>query len=150
MPRFPSNNQLAEDLADSLKSTTELVQKLLDEIRENSTSVAVMKEKFESLNENVSVLSQIVKNGGGKNSMITRLALAEKSIEDLNEHVTELKKVIEDVEVLIQEREDEKKAHEEEIKKFKRDKFIARIGFWAALIPGITALAMQIIPLIIK
>jgi len=137
MPRSIKSDQLAENLASSLKSTTELVQKLLDEIRDNSTSVAIMKEKFESLNENVATLSHIVRSGNGKGSMITRLALTEKAIEDLNEHLVEIKKCTD-------EKEQSKEEDDLELKKFKRDRLIARIGFWGALLPGVIALIMQL------
>jgi translation initiation factor 2B subunit (eIF-2B alpha/beta/delta family) len=133
-----------DHLEESLRSTTELVQKLLDEIRENSTSVAVMKEKFESLSENVATLSHIVRNSNGKGSMITRLALAEKEIEDLNEYLKEIKTHIEEKNIRTSELALNEKS---EKRKEKRDKLVGQAKLLAIFLPGLSALIIELVKL---
>ena len=86
------NEELAKDLARSLQITSSLMQNLLSEIRQNSTSLVILKEKLENMRSNVDGLSDIIRNGNGKESLVTRLALVEQTIETLEENVDEYHK----------------------------------------------------------
>src|SRR5271157_4277084 len=86
-----SNQENTDSLLKSLQSVTALMQNLLSDIKENSASLAIVKTKVDSLKENVEVLSHVVRDGNGEGSMITRLALVEKSLEDIEEEFHEMK-----------------------------------------------------------
>ncbi|GAF93983.1 unnamed protein product, partial [marine sediment metagenome] len=47
------NNKLAEELARSLEASTALMQDLLGDIKDNATSLALVKAKLESLSDSV-------------------------------------------------------------------------------------------------
>jgi chromosome segregation ATPase len=154
-----NNNETNNDLAITLRATTALIKELVSEFRDNATAVAVMKEKIDSLSESVEILSHIVRDENGKGSMITRMALAEKTIEDLEESINELKKTLSEIKECIEEdREEEEKAVAEKLKaaekaleslktaettalkkeqEYSRKKKIEKIKFWAAVLPGI-------------
>ena len=120
-------NELAEDLAKSLNAVTILTQSLLGEIRDNATSLAVLKEKFDTLSENLEVLSKIIRMGNGSRSLLTRVALLEKSIEDIEEEITKVEDSVGKVEGI--------------------NKNIS-MNIWkigAIVLPGIIALALEII-----
>ena len=120
-------NELAEDLAKSLHAVTTLTQSLLGEIRDNATSLAVLKEKFDVLAENMEVLSKIIRMGNGQESLLTRVALLEKSLSILEQKL------------------DEK---EEDIQKIEDHSRAFTMRIWkmgAVLLPGLIALAVQII-----
>ena len=74
------NNDLSQELAKSLESATSLMNDLLGDIKDNATSLATLKVKLESLSDSVESLSHIVRDGNGKGSMVTRVALTEQSL----------------------------------------------------------------------
>lgn len=146
------NNKLAEELAKSLESATALMQDLLGDIKDNATSLALVKAKLESLSSSVEALSHIVRNDNGKGSMITRLALAEKSLEDLEEHFDKFSDdvcdAIKDLKTNIA---DEKELHakaEMSDKEFKREKMLAKLKVAAILAPGVIALAVLLVKML--
>jgi hypothetical protein len=86
-----SNNEVVGDLAKSLQVTTSLMQTLLSEIQDNATTLAVLREKFDTLGDKVQSLSRLVHDDNGEKSVITKLALIEKTIDDINEDILEIK-----------------------------------------------------------
>lgn len=129
-----TNDELAKDLAKSLQVTSTLMQSLLTEIKENSTSLAVFREKLESMRDNVDTLSNIVRRGNGKGSLVTRLALAEQSLETLEEAMEEYHAELSNI----------GKAE----KDFKREKSLSKLKVAAVAIPGFVSLIIIIIKLI--
>ena len=146
------NKQLSEELARSLESATALMQDLLGDIKDNATSLALVKAKLESLSGSVESLSKIVRDGNGKGSMITRLALAEKSLEDIEDGFDELKVEItaavnEIRQSLLVHVEEDAKVHAQ-VQKFERDRLIAKLKIVAVVAPGAIALAILIIKML--
>jgi len=128
-----NHEELVQDLAKSLQATSALMQSLLSEIRQNSTTLAVLKEKLESLRENVNTLSEIVRSGNGRGSLITRLALVEQSLGTLEEQIDEYSREV--LEALKLEKETE------------RNKSLGKLKVVAVAIPGIVSLIIIMIKL---
>lgn len=82
---------LPPELLKSLETVTLLMQNVLSDIKEHSTSLAIVKTKLEDLTGNMEALSHVVRDGNGKGSLLTRTALTEKTIEDLEEQANDLK-----------------------------------------------------------
>jgi hypothetical protein len=150
MPGYQSN--IPEELLKSLQHVTTLMQNLLGDIKENSTSLALVKEKLESLTSNVNALSHVVRDGNGKGSMITRLALAEKSIEDFEQDLHEIKEeinsAIREIKVRVEKEKNELKKNEIDEAAFRRRKTIEKLKIVGLLTPGVIACVMQILNLI--
>jgi methyl-accepting chemotaxis protein len=142
------------DLLKSLQSVTTLMNNLLSDIKEHAASLALVKAKLESLTENVEALSHVVRDGNGKGSMMTRLALAEKSLEDIEEEFHELKGEISasvrDIKRCVENEKNVVKKDELEEKKYKREKTIARFQIIGALLAGFLALGLQLMQIIWK
>lgn len=136
-----NNDELVRDLAKSLQVTSALMQDLLSEMRQNSTSLAVLKEKLETLRDNVDGLSDIIRNGNGKGSLITRMALAEKSLQTLEQT---LKEYHEELHQEIQSDKTNKKEEDE----FRREKLLSKLKIAAVAIPGIVSLIILIIKML--
>lgn len=136
-----NNDELVRDLAKSLQVTSTLMQDLLSEMRQNSTSLAVLKEKLETLRDNVDGLSDIIRNGNGKGSLITRMALAEKSLQTLEQT---LKEYHEELHQEIQSDKVNKKEEDE----FRREKLLGKLKIAAVAIPGIVSLIILIIKML--
>jgi len=77
---------LIEEFIKDLESTAEQVQTLLEEIRDSKINFAAINTELKFLVDNVKELSSIVRDGDGSGSVLTRLALIERSIEDLKEY----------------------------------------------------------------
>jgi len=136
------NNDLAEDLAASLKSTTLLIQTLLGEIKENGTSLALLKYKLEEMNEKVESLTVIVSKGNGKESMVTRLALLEDDLGDLEEVLKEYKGALSKL--------DAEKKTESGVVALDKKKSIETLKAAAVIAPGVIALILVIIQTLAK
>jgi len=146
------NNKLAEELAKSLESATTLMQDLLGDIKDNATSLALVKAKLESLSSSVEALSHIVREGNGKGSMITRLALAEKTLEDIEEHFDkfseEVHTAIKELKATIDEEKTLRSQEQKSEKEYKREKMLAKLKVAAVVAPGAIALAILIIKML--
>jgi gas vesicle protein len=153
MPRSNKNDtqELAQDLASSLKATTELIYNLMDDIKENATSFAVLKEKMESLSDSVESLSHIVRDGNGKGSMITRLALYEQSLDNISEKlddfVDETQETIKELKSEIKNERALKHSSTEKDRDFKRKIILERLKVVAIVAPGLIALSIMLIKL---
>jgi hypothetical protein len=142
------NSAIISELFKSLQSATALMQNLLSEIKDHAVSLAMVKVKLESLTENVETLSHVVRDGNGKGSMMTRLVLAEKELEDIEEEFhdmrSEMSTSMRDIKRSISEKNNIIKKTEEEEAKFKREKTMTHLKIFGALGAGIIALALQI------
>lgn len=152
MPDSQNPNDNMSDLLKSLQSVTTLMNNLLSDIKEHSTSLALVKAKVESLTENVETLSHVVRDGNGKGSIMTRLALAEKALEDIEEEFHELKEenvaALRDIKRCIEKEKNAGKRTEEEEKKFKREKWMTTAKIVGAALAAFTALGLQIFQMI--
>ena len=74
------NHQLIQQLATGLQSTSALIQGLLREIRENSITLASFEGELSGLQRTVTSLNRILQEGDGRESILTRVALAEKDV----------------------------------------------------------------------
>lgn len=133
-----NNEELVKDLAKSLQITSTLMQSLLTEIRQNSTSLAVLKEKLEALKDNVDGLSSIVRNGNGTGSLVTRVALVEQSIKNIEESLDDFNKELNEEVLTVQEKE-------EKDREFNREQNINKLKVAAVAIPGVVSLILIII-----
>ena len=133
-----NNEELVKDLAKSLQITSTLMQSLLTEIRQNSTSLAVLKEKLEALKDNVDGRSSIVRNGKGTGSLVTRVALVEQSIKNIEETLDEFNKELNEEVLTVQEKE-------EKDREYNREQNINKLKVAAVAIPGVVSLILIII-----
>ena len=78
---------LIEEFIKDLELTALQVQKLLEEIRDSKIDFAAIKTELKFLLDNVKELSIIIRDGGGSGSVLTRLALIERSIEDIKDYI---------------------------------------------------------------
>lgn len=90
-PQENQNNEVVEDLAKSLQATTALMQSLLAEIQDNATTLAVLREKFDTLGEKVQSLSKLVRGDDGDKSVVIRLALIERTIADIEKEIRDIR-----------------------------------------------------------
>ena len=90
------NNQLIQQLATGLQSTSALIQGLVREIRENSLSLASFEGELSGLQRTVTSLNRVLQGGDGKASSLTRVALleshAKEMAKDLKAHLEEQKR----------------------------------------------------------
>ena len=89
-----STNNLVEELLKSINSTTSLIQGLINEIKDNATTLATLETKLNTLNENSKTLSKIVRDDNGNKSVLTRIALLENDLSDLNTNYKEFKSYV--------------------------------------------------------
>lgn len=142
------NNEVVEDLAKSLQVTTSLMQTLLSEIQDNATTLAVLREKFDTLGDKVQSLSRLVRDDNGEKSVVTRLALIEKALEDINEDLVEIKnKTDVDTKSLharISNVKDMVYKEAKTEKQFKREKLMNWFKIAITILPGLFALGVVI------
>lgn len=87
-----NNDRIIEDFVQSLEATTELVQSLLQDIREGEVDFATIKTELRILVENVKELStSIRKNDIGIANLKTKVALLEKSVNELESWIKDKK-----------------------------------------------------------
>jgi hypothetical protein len=151
MPDSQNSNDNMSDLLKSLQSVTTLMNNLLGDIKEHATSLALVKAKLENLTENVEILSHVVRDGNGQGSVMTRLALVEKSLEDIEETFHELKEenasTLKELKRHIEKEKTSITRSAEEEKKFKREKWMTTAKILGAAIAAFAALGLQIFQL---
>ena len=144
-----TNNEVVEDLAKSLQVTTSLMQTLLSEIQDNATTLAVLREKFDTLGDKVQSLSRLVRDDNGEKSVVTRLALIEKALEDINEDLVEIKnKTDVDTKSLHARISNVKDMVYKEVKtekEFKREKLMSWFKIAITILPGLFALGVVVV-----
>lgn len=79
------NQQLIQQLAAGLNSTSALIQGLLREIRENSLTLASFEGELAGLQRTVSSLNRVLQEGDGKASILTRVALLESQLKAITD-----------------------------------------------------------------
>ena len=79
-----ANELMFEKLAEGLDSTSKLTTALLSEIRESEADFAAIKTELAILRENVKSLSNIVREGNGATSLLTKIALIEQRIDSID------------------------------------------------------------------
>jgi chromosome segregation ATPase len=79
-----ANELMFEKLAEGLDSTSQLTHALLTEIRESEADFAAIKTELAILRENVKSLSNIVREGNGATSLLTKIALIEQRIDSID------------------------------------------------------------------
>jgi chromosome segregation ATPase len=152
MTSLSPNKKSFEELLNSLNTTISLVNTMMGDMRDQSTSLIVLKAKLESLTENVEVLSHIVRNDGGQGSVVTRLALLEKIVEDLEENIDCIKNDVHEEVKSIKEMIESDRAHEtkeEELrKKYQQEKVMTKLKLVAIIAPGLISLAIILIKML--
>lgn len=85
MPHLKQNtdHHLLEEFIKELEATTQQVQLLLRDIRESELEFASTKTELKIFVENVKELSSLIREGGDGGSLLTRVALVEKSVEEI-------------------------------------------------------------------
>jgi hypothetical protein len=74
---------LLEEFVKDLEATTLQVQSLLQDIRESEVEFATIKTELRIFIEHVKELSSIIREGDGGSSLLTRIALVEKSVTEI-------------------------------------------------------------------
>jgi len=162
----PSENQsqqLADDLAQSLKSTTSLVEVLLSEIRGNAGTLGTLEAKLQALHDNVQSISSIIRDDNGSGSIVTRLALTENDLSDLEDTVKELNASTVDLYNRAEAKLDAKAnelhdrisrvkdiisnnaAEDKTEKKYRMEKTVGALKLAAQIIPGVFALGVVLV-----
>lgn len=78
---------LIEEFIKDVESTSNQVAQLLKEMRDSEVEFATVKTELRILVQNFKELSALIKDGDGRISILTRMALLEKSIKDIEEWV---------------------------------------------------------------
>jgi hypothetical protein len=143
------NNTTSQDillarLAEGLDSTAKLTQALLSDLRDSETDFAAFKAELNILKENVKSLSQLIREGDGTSSLLTRVAIIEHRLDNLEELFREMedqkKEEARITQVSINREldvETEKKKSEEKVKAEKQSVYIKIVGAVALGIIGL-------------
>ena len=138
------NAALIDQLAAGLRSTSALIQGLLQEIRSNSITVASVETQLKTMQRNVASLTKTLQEGaGGKESVMTRIALVEKENQEMRK----------DFGGLAEEMDKLKAARKTETAAEKTSKAQIKVGRFqlvGAIIPAMLAFLVAIITLIIN
>lgn len=147
---MPTSNKdkVPEELIRSLEAATSLMQSLLGDVKNNATSLAILKVRLESLNENVETLSHVVRDGNGKGSVITRMALVEKSLEHITESIDELKKETSQTAKDIRDEIHNEEKNTDKNSEFKRKRLLTKLQIALVVAPGSIALIIMLVKLI--
>lgn len=144
---------IAEGLVQSIQSTTALVQGLMNELRDNATALATLEVKLQSLHENMQGIVKVVRDDNGDKSIITRMALVEKELQDIGDNYKSLKEEIEgkfkEIREMLENLSDERDSAKEKLdkeKEFGREKIITILK----IVPGVLALAYAILDMLSK
>lgn len=156
---------LIENLSANIATTSQLINSLLGDIRDNAANLMELKLKMESLSENVKSITNIVRDGNGKGSMVTRVAVLEKAIEDLEDDIDQIRdenglriagidRKLEEFQTFINSSivkdADNKNKEINDAKDFKRERVLA-ITRWAVVAtPGLLALVMALVDKFLK
>lgn len=155
---------LIEEFIKDLESTALQVQRLLEEIRDSKINFVAIKTELKFLVDNVKELSTIVRDGDGSGSVLTRLALIERSIEDIKVYIvkdneddaalaTRIALLEQKVETLTSFVEEQKKKEAENTSKQKSVSETEKAGRWklyATIVTGIFTLLGSIAALIMS
>ncbi len=87
-----SDALLVEELIKDLEGNAAQIQQILKEIRDSELSINTVKIELKYLMENFKELSGIIRDGGGQSSVLTRMILVEKAIEEIKIFIAEQEK----------------------------------------------------------
>ena len=139
------------ELMKSLEAVTLMLKNVLDDTKEHATSLAILKTKLEDVGGNVETLSHIIRDGNGQGSLITRIALMERSQEDVQEELNELK---DHLSMMLRELKQQMEAgpqkNAEEERRQKREKSIAKWQVLGSALAGFVALGLEIFSMLHK
>lgn len=90
------SNESNEALGHNLELITDLTQSLILELKSFSVNHDNLKSQFEAVTDDVARLSSIIRDGNGKPSLITTIALLEKDLSNLKKEFEKLEKETED------------------------------------------------------
>lgn len=90
-------NFLISQIANGLATTTELVQGLSSEIRDNTISLATLRAELTGVTQDVTDLSRILKDGNGTQPVLSRVAVLEKSSSQAEASLAALNSEIDDL-----------------------------------------------------
>lgn len=149
------NDTLVEELLKSIQSTTSLIQGLMSEIKSNEKALTTLEVKLEGLTESAKILSKIVRDDNGSQSILTRVALLENDLADLNANYKEFKthiyKKIENTQESISKNN---KILEKKFDKFieeknhKENTHVEKVIAGLKIVPGVLALVLVLVKLI--
>ena len=145
-----NSNFIYEELRDSIRTTASLIQNLMTEIKNNEVSTATLETRLEAIDQNVQMLTRIVRDGNGTKSVITRLALIEDAVKDLFDRDTEFRKFVyskfkEEQDQV--DREEWTRRNEQRARvKYDRSKILTMLK----IVPGVVSLIVVLIELVLK
>lgn len=89
---------LINQIANGLSTTTELIQGLSSELRDNTISLATLRAELTGVTDDVNNLTKILKDGNGSQPVLSRIAVLEKTcnqtetaVASMSTEITELK-----------------------------------------------------------
>ncbi len=127
-----------------------LVQSLIGEVRENSVALATFSSELRTVRDNVTSLTRIVKDGDNSEPLITKVALIEKSLEEIEGvALRELSEQFRSLNDKVSKAVDSKELIVED-KKDKRETRAQKLQFWGAIIAGVLSLAGIAISILLK
>jgi chromosome segregation ATPase len=83
------NDILLERLAEGLDSTSRMTQSLINELKESESDFAAVKTELGILRDNVKSLNNIVREGNGTASILTKIALIERQLQEIEKWTSE-------------------------------------------------------------
>ena len=120
-----------------LSDLSQLIESLLREIKDNSVTLATFNAELQNLRETVRGLSGVIKDGNGKESLLTRVSLLENEIESARKlaekQVDQIEKLKEGSQALVV---DEHKGHRELVGK--------KWAFWGAVVAALLGLGASV------
>jgi len=84
------NQNFLIQIASGLATTTELIQSLSSEIKDNTVELAIIKADLTNVTEDVKTLSKILREGNGAAPVLSRIAILETTITQLNTTLTSI------------------------------------------------------------
>jgi hypothetical protein len=138
-----ATNPHYEALLESIKTTTSLIHTLNKDLKDNEVGLATIKARLDAVDEVTHVLTGMVRDGNGCNSIMTRLALMEGNIATLTDRDTHFRKFVYSK---FEEVRDDKREEADKNGKFNRKKILNLLK----IVPGVVALIALLVEHLIK
>ena len=94
------NDFIVEQFIQSVQTTSQLIQRLSEQIKDNDISLESLRGELSSIKENLEAISGIVRDGNGDKPLTSRLDLLEQELthvqHSIESHITDCKKTKED------------------------------------------------------
>lgn len=78
---------MIDQLAIELEKTTDLTKTFISEIRSSTTDFATVKNELKTLGNNLSDITRLVRDGSGDLSLVTKVAILERKLDELKEEL---------------------------------------------------------------